>query len=213
MAATAEVKTFWGALLSVLLKCIAALGITTPAARAAARTQSPATDRTDAVAVTPAKAGRTAAGHGLPGARGQAVPRVPAPRACEPARRERDRTLPPTMKQRIRAEAHGSSPSARSIKAGDLDELADITAGLALVGAAAATSGGGSESVPGSTAGISSGSSSGTVAGGTSGSSSAGTSAGAVSAGTSAGPVSGRTSEGPVYGRTSAGPAAVPACR
>jgi hypothetical protein len=127
----------------VLLKCIAALGFATPSARAAAaRAQAPVADRMNAAAVTAAGPRRTATGHGLPGPRGEAV-RIPAPRGCEPVRRDRDRdrTLPPTMKQRIRAEAHGSSPSARSIRAGELE---DITAGLALAGAAAgaaATSG------------------------------------------------------------------------
>jgi hypothetical protein len=136
MAATAEVRTFWSALLSVLLKCIAALGFATPSVRAAARTQVPVADRMNAAAVTAAGTRRVATGHGLPGPRGEAVPRIPAPRGCEPVRRDRDRdrTLPPTMKQRIRAEAHGSSPSARSIRAGELE---DITAGLALAGAAA----------------------------------------------------------------------------
>jgi plasmid stability protein len=50
------------------------------------------------------------------------------------------------MKQRIRAEAHGSSPSARSIRTGDLTEemtpalaLAEAAAGLATVTAGAAT--------------------------------------------------------------------------
>src|SRR5262249_20763269 len=46
--------------------------------------------------------------------------RVPAPRAYEPLRRLRGRTLPPTMKQRINAEAHGSTPRARSLPAGTL---------------------------------------------------------------------------------------------
>jgi hypothetical protein len=124
MAATAEVKTFWAALLSVLIKCIAALGFTTTAARVATRTatqaQAPVADRTNAAAGTTV--------------RGRAICRVPGPRGCEPVRRERERTLPPTMKQRISAESHGSSPSARSIRAGELE---DITAGLALAGAAA----------------------------------------------------------------------------
>jgi hypothetical protein len=134
MAATTEIRTFWSALLNVLLKCIAALGLATPAARAAAaRTQAPVADRMNAATVTTAGGRRVATGHGLTGPRGEAVPRIPAPRGCEPVSRDRDRTLPPTMKQRIRAEAHGSSPSARSIRAGELE---DITAGLALAGAA-----------------------------------------------------------------------------
>ena len=141
----AEVKTFWGALLSVLLKCIAALGFTTPA-----RTKAPVADRTEVTAVTTAAVAADAVGttaragiSARAGATGAApapagppaLPRtrradvyIPAPRGCEPLpyRRERDRTLPPTMKQRIRAEAHGSSPSARSLPAG-----AEWTAGSA----------------------------------------------------------------------------------
>jgi hypothetical protein len=132
MAAAVEVRTFWSALLSVLLKCIAALGFTTPASRAA---------------VGPVETAAPAAGRTATAETGVPAPRIPAPRGCEPAsRRERDRTLPPTMKQRIRAEAHGSSPSARSIRTGDLREemtpalaLAEATAGAATVTACPAT--------------------------------------------------------------------------
>lgn len=88
--ATAAVRTFWSALVSVFLKCIAALGFATPARTAPVRTtaaQAPASARTTAATAF-------------------VIP-VPAPR--------RDRSLPPTMKQRIRAEAHGASPSARSM--------------------------------------------------------------------------------------------------
>jgi hypothetical protein len=92
--ATAKVTTFWGAFVAVLLKCLAALGFATPA-RAA----------TPAPAVTPAPAGRD-----LPTGRVS----IPAPRHFEPVYERSGRSLPPTMKQRIRAEAHGASPTARS---------------------------------------------------------------------------------------------------
>ena len=124
----ADIKTFWGALVSVLLKCIAALGFAT-ADRAAVRTQAPAAFRTKATvgaATTEAEGAAPApAGPRTPPSTRRADRPIPAPRTCEPQsrRRERDRTLPPTMKQRICAEAHGSSPSARSLRSGT--DLAD----------------------------------------------------------------------------------------
>ncbi|WP_329134044.1 DUF6344 domain-containing protein [Streptomyces sp. NBC_01476] len=127
MAVTGEIRTFWGALLSVLLKCIAALGFATPANRTVAA---------HPVAVLP-EAGRPAAPRTVAKEVAAAAPRVPAPRSYESSRRER--TLPPTMKQRINAEAHGSSPSARSVRTGDVTE--EITAALALADAAASPSG------------------------------------------------------------------------
>ncbi|SPF01725.1 DUF6344 domain-containing protein [Streptomyces sp. MA5143a] len=48
--------------------------------------------------------------------------------------RPRDRALPPTMKQRIRAEAHGSSPSCRHLTA--LDSPPDATSALTVPPAA-----------------------------------------------------------------------------
>lgn len=93
--ATAKVITFWGAFVAVLLKCLAALGFATPA-RAAI----------PAEAVTPAAAERAVpAGHRVS---------IPAQRRFEPVYERSGRSLPPTMKQRIRAEAHGASPTARS---------------------------------------------------------------------------------------------------
>jgi hypothetical protein len=73
------------------------------------------------------------------------APRVPAPahatpyqRANVPAPRpyERERSLPPTMKQRIGAEAHGTSPSARSVAVPvhGLDGLAGLLAEAATAG-------------------------------------------------------------------------------
>jgi hypothetical protein len=129
MAAVTEVRTFWSALLSVLLKCIAALGFAAPARTAAARTEvaDAAATRTEAAAAV-----RTS----VVAANPPGAARVPAPRAYEPLRRDRDRTLPPTMKQRINAEAHGSSPSARSLPSGDL--LGDDFAGAVAVPASVA---------------------------------------------------------------------------
>jgi|GEM_PF-2747541 hypothetical protein len=182
---TAEFRTFWGALLSVLLKCLAGLGIA-PAARAAARRQAvaaavpaatyaaptaacaaapagtgvvtapPAEARTVIPALPAQKAGpspragrRTAPGGSgtasapaapsVPGARRRTDVHVPAPRngASRAFRRMAGRTLPPTMKQRIRAEAHGATPSSRTLPACmDAADLAGLTAlaGCAVTG-------------------------------------------------------------------------------
>lgn len=127
MAAIATLRTFWGALLSVLLKCIAALGFTTAATCRQATAARPA-DTAGATngAVVPTTgavpAARTA---GSPGDSAPAAERperetwrVPSPRAYESPRS--GRVLPPTMKQRINAEAHGSTPAGRSLPAGTL---------------------------------------------------------------------------------------------
>lgn len=155
--ATADVRTFWSAFVRVLLACIAALGFTTPArTRTAAttaaspaptgtpapadavgtraRTESPAQAQAEARAEArtgtraEARAGAQAESGARPGSR-----TVPAPRAAfgyPPRRDRRNRTLPPTMKQRIQAEAHGSTPAARSVVAPDLpgEELAALSA-------------------------------------------------------------------------------------
>jgi hypothetical protein len=141
MAVATDVKTFWSALLSVLLKCIAALGFArqAPAAVTVLPQAVPA-------GTLPAAAARTESGGGRAGGSrnrrpkrakaaqpdrdtrrtatgsGTGACRVPAPRGCEPqvGGRDRKRTLPPTMKQRISAEAHGSSPSARSLRVDDV---------------------------------------------------------------------------------------------
>jgi len=126
MAAVANVRTFWGALLSVLLKCIAALGFTTAATRsqtAAARPADITGAECGAVAATGAAvppARESGSSGGSPSGGEREAYRVPAPRACEPLLCERARTLPPTMKQRISAEAHGSTPRARTLPAGTL---------------------------------------------------------------------------------------------
>lgn len=65
--------------------------------------------------------------------------------ACMPSPRSsrRDRSLPPTMKQRISAEAHGASPSARSVAV-----PADGCVGALAVPTAATTSGRGEVRIP-----------------------------------------------------------------
>ena len=95
--AVACTTSFWSAFVNVLLKFVAALGFATPA-----RTKVQPVAHAPAVAATP-----------TPIAAPRTGTLLPAPR------RERERSLPPTMKQRIRAEAHGASPSARSVLTGD----------------------------------------------------------------------------------------------
>jgi len=86
----ANVTTFWNALITVFLRCLAALGITVPSEVpcGAPLTAAPRPDEADLDLVAPS-----------------------IPRLCEPLP---DRLLPPTMKQRIRAESHGASPTVRN---------------------------------------------------------------------------------------------------
>lgn len=92
MAAT-RVTTVWTVILNALFTILSGLGITVPR-------------RSRAAAPRPASAS------GLIPAQADAPALPPSPpRSCEP----REHSLPPTIKQRIRAEAHGSSPSVRRI--------------------------------------------------------------------------------------------------
>ncbi|NUK04019.1 hypothetical protein HRW23_21350 [Streptomyces lunaelactis] len=103
-----KVKNLWTAFITAFFALLAAAGLTTAAAAA----QQPAVQ-------TPDRALRSA----LPKqARRQAVrATVPAPNTrWSPT--ARDRSLPPTIKQRIRAEAHGSSPATRHLSATDDDD-------------------------------------------------------------------------------------------
>ncbi|MFI0987766.1 DUF6344 domain-containing protein [Streptomyces exfoliatus] len=125
--ATAKVKQFWTAFISVLFALLASVGLTGTAAAA---------NRT-AVQQPEEPAGSAAA----------PVARERAALASVPAQRTHrwplagDRSLPPTIKQRIAAEAHGSSPAARhrskaGVTAGaESDEQAAL-AGPALAAAA-----------------------------------------------------------------------------
>ncbi|MDX6312277.1 MAG: hypothetical protein QOF44_1741 [Streptomyces sp.] len=104
----AKVTTFWNACIAVLVKCVAALGVTV---------SSKATIPALALAPTPATEATEPARDRLA--------TIPSPRSFEPLR---DRSLPPTMKQRIRAEAHGSSPATRSLPADPADSPAPTLA-------------------------------------------------------------------------------------
>ncbi|WP_241518768.1 DUF6344 domain-containing protein [Streptomyces sp. CB03238] len=87
---THEVTHFWTAFFSLLSAILTALGL----------------KRTPSAAI-PVYADQAAAAP------------APAPRCFGPAVRDwtRDLSLPPTIKQRIRAEAHGTSPSVRHLPA------------------------------------------------------------------------------------------------
>ncbi|GAA3012394.1 DUF6344 domain-containing protein [Streptomyces fulvorobeus] len=87
-----KVKTIWTAFITAFLAILASLGLAATSQAAAAAPTSATQEHTGATAATPS---------------------VPAVRWTLP----RDRALPPTMKQRIRAEAHGSSPATRQLSA------------------------------------------------------------------------------------------------
>ncbi|MEU8618256.1 DUF6344 domain-containing protein [Streptomyces sp. NPDC048623] len=100
--ATAKVKQFWTAFVSVLFALLASLGLATPAGAATAQ---PALAQGD----EPALAGGAEAR-----AERAAVP-LPAQRTAPHWHLAQGRALPPTIKQRIGAEAHGSSPAVRHL--------------------------------------------------------------------------------------------------
>lgn len=104
--ATAKVKQFWTAFISVLFALLASVGL----ANAAAAARQPAVQQPE----DPAGAAPAAE----PTRERATRPSVPAPRTHRWAPAAL-RSLPPTIKQRIRAEAHGASPSVRRVpKAG-----------------------------------------------------------------------------------------------
>ncbi|MFF4172098.1 DUF6344 domain-containing protein [Streptomyces sp. NPDC001744] len=97
--ATAKVKQFWTAFISVLFALLASAGL----AGTAAAAQQPVVQQPEeptAPAASVSAAERTHAS-------------VPAQRVRHRWPLAGDRSLPPTIKQRIAAEAHGSSPAAR----------------------------------------------------------------------------------------------------
>ncbi|MFI8963284.1 DUF6344 domain-containing protein [Streptomyces sp. NPDC053493] len=133
--ATAKVKQIWTAFVSVLFALFASLGLASPATAAAA----PALRQGE----EPAAAGAPEAIAARPAVS------VPAQRSAPRWNAARDRALPPTIKQRISAEAHGSSPSVRHLRAdapAALDAPADLT-GPALTTKTAATTAGAGEAV------------------------------------------------------------------
>ncbi|MDQ0795241.1 DUF6344 domain-containing protein [Streptomyces sp. B1I3] len=97
-----KVKSIWTAFITAFFAILASLGLAT--AQAQATTAEPA-----------------ATTHEHTGA-GAATATTPSVRWTLP----RDRALPPTMKQRIRAEAHGSSPATRQLSV-DATDTAHMT--------------------------------------------------------------------------------------
>ncbi|CAG7651354.1 DUF6344 domain-containing protein [Actinacidiphila bryophytorum] len=130
-ATTPRITAFWGAFLNVLIRCIAALGFATPASMKAAASR-PASLPAAGSATVPAQAYAPAAIGAAAPVEAYSAPPLLAGRILLPAPRssERGRSLPPTMKQRIRAEAHGTSPSSRSI-AVPVDGLGEAVAAAA----------------------------------------------------------------------------------
>ncbi|MFC9189995.1 DUF6344 domain-containing protein [Streptomyces cyaneofuscatus] len=97
---TFQPKSIWTAFITAFFALLASLGLAT--ATASAANAANATNAAQPSATTQEHTGATAA-----------TPLAPSVRWTLP----RDRALPPTMKQRIRAEAHGSSPATRHLSA------------------------------------------------------------------------------------------------
>ncbi|MFJ8865901.1 DUF6344 domain-containing protein [Streptomyces sp. NPDC102473] len=95
-------KSIWTAFVTAVFALLASLGLATAQATAA----EPTVTSHEHTGVTPATATTPSVRWTLP----------------------RDRALPPTMKQRIRAEAHGSSPATRHLSA-DTTEAVHTTNG------------------------------------------------------------------------------------
>ncbi|MEW2068828.1 DUF6344 domain-containing protein [Streptomyces sp. NPDC007346] len=95
---TFQPKSIWTAFITAFFALLASLGLATATASTANATNAAAQP-----SATPQKHTATTA----------ATPLAPSVRWTLP----RDRALPPTMKQRIRAEAHGSSPATRHLSA------------------------------------------------------------------------------------------------
>ncbi|MDV9189523.1 DUF6344 domain-containing protein [Streptomyces sp. SR27] len=111
--ATAKVKQFWTAFISVLFALLASVGLVGTAAAA----QQPAVQQPEEPAAGPAATPAAVVGERAPAS-------VPAQRAHRwPL--AGDRSLPPTIKQRIAAEAHGSSPAARNRSAAGVTAVAE----------------------------------------------------------------------------------------
>jgi len=105
--ARTQVMKVWTAFVTALLALCSALGLVTTVATAAVA-------QTGATGATGNSAGTSTAAH-----------RVTLPTPSHQWVWSHARALPPTMKQRIRAEAHGKTPSCRHHP---LDETTDATA-------------------------------------------------------------------------------------
>ncbi|MCK7623796.1 DUF6344 domain-containing protein [Streptomyces sp. RS10V-4] len=142
MAAT-KVMKFWAACLAVLGKLLASLGVS--AAASAARREAAVHERTPGSSA-PGTVRAAADGDGEPDHHpGPLAPVAEPVRPFVPAARTAPRygqaapvrrrfplpTLPPTIKQRIRAEAHGASPTSRRRRAAAVQPLCTAPSGTA----------------------------------------------------------------------------------
>ncbi|SCF63660.1 DUF6344 domain-containing protein [Streptomyces sp. Ncost-T10-10d] len=99
---TVKAKNIWTAFVTAFFALLAALGLmSTPAAATEPSTTEPTTTNQEHTGATAATATTPSVRWTLP----------------------RDRALPPTMKQRIRAEAHGSSPATRHLSTETTDAM------------------------------------------------------------------------------------------
>ncbi|MCP9974094.1 DUF6344 domain-containing protein [Streptomyces somaliensis] len=140
--ATGRVTQFWTAIVSFLRGLLALVRPAVPAAGRYRGTAAPAARTAPAgvaalppqrPAPVPATGAARWTGHGTGRATGY---------GAGPGRAPRARALPPTIKQRISAEAHGASPAVRRLPAtgapaGDRPVTAEHTGAAAPVGAAA----------------------------------------------------------------------------
>lgn len=101
-----KVRNLWNAFITAFFALLASVGLSTAATTAAAQPVAQTPDE-------PANADRPQARRATVPAQSRRSVTRPTPPAA------RDRSLPPTMKQRIGAEAHGSSPAVRHLPALD----------------------------------------------------------------------------------------------
>ncbi|MEU9115149.1 DUF6344 domain-containing protein [Streptomyces sp. NPDC048483] len=129
MAAT-KVMKFWAVCLAVLGKLLASLGVS---AHASAARREAALDR-PAPRPAPPTIARPRTEPSLPPApsapAGSGVPLYGQPGYAQ--RKFASAQLPPTIKQRIRAEAHGASPTSRSRLATSAEPLCTVPVAAAL---------------------------------------------------------------------------------
>ncbi|MFJ7987713.1 DUF6344 domain-containing protein [Streptomyces sp. NPDC096351] len=111
--ATAKVKQFWTAFISVLFALLASVGLASTAAAQQPAVQQPEEPVGPAAAGSSAAAEKRAAPASVPAQRAHRLPLVG------------DRSLPPTIKQRIAAEAHGSSPATRNRSAAGVTTVSE----------------------------------------------------------------------------------------
>ncbi|MER5356694.1 DUF6344 domain-containing protein [Streptomyces sp. NPDC002785] len=113
---TFKAKSIWTAFVTAFFALLAALGLmNAPAAATESSTTEPTITNHEHTGVT------------------AATTTTPSVRWTLP----RDRALPPTMKQRIRAETHGSSPATRHLSADTTDAMETRNAARATHGAPA----------------------------------------------------------------------------